>query len=259
MLQYFQKISELLAANTPFVSATVVDTTGSAPSDVGNKMLVVDGRLYYGTVGGGALEKRAIGEAQLLLKGGSSGRATCFVDWSLAADLGMNCGGAVKLFFEACNVSRWGIAVFGAGHVACALINQLLLLECRVTCIDPRQEWLDKLPNSPKLTKVLAADMPTAVQDLHDRDLVVIITMGYDTDLPILLECLKSRNFPYVGVIGSAAKASRLRSAVGEAGLPTECQSSFICPIGLPIGSNHPQEIAISIVAQLLQERDCHL
>jgi xanthine dehydrogenase accessory factor len=79
------------------------------------------------------------------------------------------------------------------------------------------------------------------------------MTMGHSTDLPILLEILKKKRFPYLGVIGSKAKALRLKKDIEEAGLPP---SSFYCPIGLDIGNNHPPEIAISVAAQLIQIRD---
>jgi xanthine dehydrogenase accessory factor len=254
MTQYSDKLHELLKANTPCVSVILVETTGSVPGDPGNKMLVIEAGLYYGTVGGGAVEKRAIDEAMSLLKQ-ESGPGTSLVSWGLNNDLGMTCGGTVKLFFEAYNRSVWKIAVFGAGHVAAALINQLLLLECRITCIDPRPEWLDRLPHSGRLTKVVSADMPSYVKELSDEAFVVLLTIGHPTDQAILFEILSTRTFPYVGVIGSPPKAATLRREVVAAGMG-ERQDSFHCPIGLPLGSNQPEEIAISIVAQLIQERD---
>ncbi|HEX7807256.1 MAG TPA: XdhC family protein, partial [Thermoanaerobaculia bacterium] len=84
---------------------------------------------------------------------------------------------------------------------------------------------------------------------------VVLMTMGHTTDKPILLEILRTRTFPYLGVIGSNAKAKRLRQDIAAAGLPDELQRAFFCPVGLEIGSNHPQEIAVSIAAQMLQIR----
>jgi xanthine dehydrogenase accessory factor len=82
------------------------------------------------------------------------------------------------------------------------------------------------------------------------------MTMGHTFDQPILLEILKTRKFPYTGVIGSEAKAAWMRKEIIEAGLSEEMAQSFFCPLGLPLGNNQPQEIAISIAAQLLQERD---
>ncbi|HVS31040.1 MAG TPA: XdhC family protein, partial [Thermoanaerobaculia bacterium] len=65
-----------------------------------------------------------------------------------------------------------------------------------------------------------------------------------------------TRTFPYLGVIGSNSKAKRLRQDIIAAGLPGEAQGAFFCPVGLPIGSDAPQEIAISVAAQLIAERD---
>src|SRR5687767_11572314 len=119
-------------------------------------LVTIEGRVF-GTVGGGKIETRAIEEAKSLLTD-SAAPKTRFHQWSLEKDIGMTCGGTVRVYFEAFNVTRWNIVVFGAGHVAQALVPLLVQLDCRVTCIDPREEWLSRLPASPKLTKVLSAD-----------------------------------------------------------------------------------------------------
>lgn len=258
---YYSKINDLLQAAKPFVSVILVDTNGSVPQNVGAKMIVTEDGLQCGTVGGGKVERKAIEEAQSLLKAevrhGGEHKHTHFVNWSLTRDVGMTCGGAVKLYFETHNRAPWEIIVFGAGHIANALIELLLKLECRITCIDPRAEWLDKLPPSPKLIRVHEENMPSKVASLPSGAFVILTTMGHSTDKPILLEIFKQeRKFPYLGVIGSDAKAARLYKDIDEAGLPPELKDAFYCPLGLDFGSNHPQEIAFSIVAQLLQQRD---
>jgi xanthine dehydrogenase accessory factor len=255
MTTFFEAQNELAQSGTPFVAVTVVDTLGSTPQDRGAKMLVTENGRELGTVGGGKIEMRCIDEAQKLLRDADA-PPTRFVQWSLEKDIGMTCGGIVRVYFEAFNVPRWNIVVFGAGHVASAVIELLLRLDCRITCIDPREEWLGRLPATPKLTKVLTADMPAEVAKIRDGSFVLLMTMGHTTDRPILVEILRARKFPYVGVIGSNAKAKRLRKDVLDAGLPEEAQRAFFCPVGLELGSNHPQEIAISVAAQMLQLRD---
>lgn len=256
MDSYYDKVNELLASKTPFVAVTVVDTTGSVPNDIGTKMLVTNRGLHFGTVGGGKVEKKAIDQAQELLGSDDPSKRTHFVNWSLERDVGMTCGGLVKLFFEKHNCTTWNIVVFGAGHVANALISLLLNLDCKLTCIDPRAEWLDKMPNSAALQKLCRENMPACVAQIPEGAFVILMTMGHTTDKPILIEILKTRKFPYIGVIGSEAKAVRLRKDIIEAGLSEELTRAFFCPLGLQLGTNHPQEIAISIAAQLLQERD---
>jgi xanthine dehydrogenase accessory factor len=255
MTTFFEALNELDEAHVPFVAVTVVDTLGSTPQDRGAKMLVTRDGRYFGTVGGGKIEVRCIEEARALLEDDSAPK-TRFYQWSLEKDIKMTCGGIVRVYFEAFNVTRWNIVVFGAGHCASALIEILLRLDCRVTCIDPREEWLARLPESTKLTRVHSTDMPAEVAKIPDGAFVLLMTMGHTTDRPILIEILRTRTFPYLGVIGSNAKAKRLRQDVLDAGLPQEATRAFFCPVGLELGSNHPQEIAISVTAQMLQLRD---
>ena len=255
MATYFERLVELINAGTPCVSVTLVDGIGSIPSVPGAKMIVTSDGLHYGTVGGGKIEKRAIEEAQRILVADLR-QHTSFVQWNLNKDIGMTCGGSVKLYFETFNSVVWEIVIFGAGHVAHAVVTVLLGLDCSLTVIDPREEWLAKLPASPKIRTKRSTDMPAEIAALPEGAFLLLMTMGHTTDKPILLEILRTRDFPYVGVIGSEAKAVRLRQDVSEAGLPGEKQTAFFCPIGLAVGTNAPHEIAISVAAQLLSERD---
>ena len=254
MTTFFEAQNELAESGAPFVAVTVVDTMGSTPQDRGAKMLVTGEGRVFGTVGGGKIEARSIEQAQKMLADETEPK-TRFFQWSLEKDIGMTCGGIVRVYFEVFNVTRWNIVVFGAGHVAHAVIDLLSKLDCRITCIDPREEWLARVPSSPKVTKVLTADMPSHVASIPEGAFVLLMTMGHTTDKPILLEILRTRTFPYLGVIGSNAKAKRLRQDVLDAGLPEELTKAFLCPVGLEIGSNHPHEIAVSVAAQMLQIR----
>jgi xanthine dehydrogenase accessory factor len=252
---FFEALNDLMAADTPLVTVTVVDVTGSVPQDRGAKMIVTRDGLAFGTVGGGRVETKAIAEAQRMLNG-EVAENTRFAQWNLNKDVGMTCGGIVKLYFESLNVGRWRIVIFGAGHVSNALINMLVHFDCAITCIDPREEWLARLPKSSKLTAIQTPDMPSMVKSLPDDAFVVLMSMGHTTDKPVLIEILRTRTFPYLGVIGSEAKANILRRDLAEAGLPAEAQRAFHCPIGIEIGTNHPYEIALSVIAQLIQTRD---
>jgi len=253
-MSFFETLNDLIASGRPVVAVTVVDVVGSVPNDRGSKMIVTAEGLHTGTVGGGRVEKKAIDEALRLLQEGVE--STQFVNWQLNRDVGMTCGGAVKLFFEAFNVATWNVVVFGAGHIAQALVPLLGSLDCHVKCLDTRSEWLGRIPGSSHLTKVLSTNLAGEVATLPDDAFVVLMTMGHATDSPILLEILRTRRFPFLGVIGSRAKANILKQDIEAAGLPPETKDAFFCPVGLPIGSNHPSEIAIAIAAQLLQVRD---
>src|SRR5216684_3628651 len=255
MPTFFEALNDFMAREEPLVTVTVVDTMGSVPQDRGAKMIVTRGGLQFGTVGGGKVETKAIAEAQKMLNG-EVAENTKFVQWRLAQDVGMTCGGVVKLYFEAQNVGKWRVVIFGAGHVANALITLLIHFDCQITCLDPREEWLSKLPRSPKLTTIQTAEMPSMVKTLPDDAFVVLMTMGHTTDAPILIEILRTRTLPYVGVIGSDAKAHILHRDLRDAGLPEEAHGKFVCPIGLELGTSHPYEIAVSTIAQLIEVRD---
>lgn len=254
ILDHTRKVQELLDAGRSFATITLVDIRGSAPQILGAKAIVTESGIESGTVGGGKIEAASIAHAQQMLRTGQS--ATDFVTWNLQTDIGMTCGGEVKLFFDVHAATTWPIAIFGAGHVAQALVRLLIRLNCHVTCVDPRQEWLDRLPSDPKLTLHCIESPRELVGQLPVNTFFVLMSKGHATDLPVLAEVLTTRAAPFVGVIGSKQKASVLRRDLKEMGIVPELVAAFQCPIGLPIGNNTPEEIAISITAQLIQQRD---
>ncbi len=256
---FVEKLAELSAAGRPFVSVTLAETVGSTPQDVGTKMLVDEVGLVFGTVGGGRVENKSIGHAQSLLTetAGTNAQTCSLVEWNLQRDVGMTCGGVVKLLFETYNFRDWQIVVFGAGHVSQALVRCLLLLECRLVCIDQRDDWLEKMPQSTKLRTVQLSEPREFVSQLQTDDFVICMTMGHRTDRPILQAIFERRLQPrYLGVIGSQAKRKVLLRELAESGIPPEVAEQFCCPIGLPLGTNQPGEIAVSIAAELIQCRD---
>jgi xanthine dehydrogenase accessory factor len=204
------------------------------------------------------VEHQAIEHAMAML-GNPAGRAslTEFVEWNLKRDVGMTCGGTVKLFFETYNHSDWRVVVFGAGHVAAEVVACLGRLDCQVTCVDSRAEWLERIAPAERLRKVCIAEPRRLVSELPDDAFVVCMTMGHATDRPILEEIFRqNREFPFLGVIGSKAKRAVLLKELNASGIIAEQAGAFHCPIGLNIGTNQPGEIAISVVAQLIEARD---
>jgi xanthine dehydrogenase accessory factor len=253
---FIEKLAELSQSGRPFVAVTMVDAVGSTPQDVGSRMLADSGGLVFGTVGGGRVENQAIEFAQRMLVDPDSPTGR-LVEWNLQRDVGMTCGGVVKLYFETFNHRNWRIVVFGAGHVAQSLIRCLLEMECAIVCIDPRPDWLARLPKSGKLTSIQTDDMPSYVARLADDDFVVCMTMGHRTDRPILEEIFRQGRRPaYLGVIGSQSKRKVLVRELIEAGIAAETVDQFRCPIGLRLGQNQPGEIAVSVAAELIQVRD---
>ena len=254
----YEQIVALEQARTPFVVVTLIEALGSVPQDTGAKMLVTRAGRFMGTIGGGRVEAQALAFAQEIIEGQGHSRAQPrLVNWSLKGDVGMTCGGSVKLYFEPHLAgSEWTVAVFGAGHIAQALIPVLVPLPCRIVCFDSRAEWLKQLPVARNLVVEQRPELAAAVDLLPDDAFVLCMTQGHHTDRPILERALRTRAFPYIGVIGSAAKAAVLRRELVAAGVSEDRVDRFHCPVGLGFGTNHPHEIALSIAAQLLTERD---
>lgn len=249
-----EKIQELQAQGQSFIVATLVKTKGSAPQEVGAKILVGKNGYIDGTVGGGKVEERVILHSKEMLKRSES---FDYADWNLQTEIKMTCGGVVSFFFERIQAKpTWEIAIFGAGHVAQEVVRTLLKLECSVICADPREDWLNKLPEHHKLTKIHTSEMKNVVADLKPGTFIASMTMGHAYDLPILLAAMERNVFPYMGVIGSDSKAAVLRADLKMNGASAELIAKLHCPIGESFGNNTPAEIAISIAAQLIKARD---
>ncbi len=238
------------------VTVTLVEFKGSVPQALGAKAVVATEGLLTGTVGGGKVEAKAICFAQDILKNEKS--PVCqLVTWNLTLDVGMTCGGVVTFLFELHRPRAWKIVVFGAGHVAQELVPLLTRLNCFVTCVDSRAEWLKKISDTENLLKCEASEPSTMVKDFSEDCYFILMTQGHGTDLPILAEILKQKpNAPYVGVIGSKTKAASLKSHLKAMDFTQEMISRYHCPVGLDFGNNTPIEISYSVIAQVLQLRD---
>lgn len=255
MKQFWEVAGDLQARDISFGLVTLLDSRGHAPQDRGAKAIVTAEGLQWGTVGGGKVEARAITHAQSFL-GDSQARAPEVLVWNLQRDIGMTCGGEVTYLFEKFSVN-WQIAVFGAGHVAQALVPLLQTLNCSVSCIDPREEWTSRLPSGNNLRVICDSEPARLVPTFSSRTYFVCVSQGHAHDLPILEAIFRTfPEAPFVGAIGSDIKSGRLRKDLLDRGIAADLIEKLRCPVGLPIGTNHPAEIAVSIAAQLLQERD---
>jgi xanthine dehydrogenase accessory factor len=251
----WQEITRFSETGTDVVVVTVAAARGSVPGEAGAKMLVTREGLQSGSVGGGRVEARALAVAHELLD--QSEESTRLVCWNLQRDIGMTCGGEMTLLFERVAAKPpWHIVIFGAGHIVQALVPVLLPLSCRIDVIDTRADWLSRLPVGKNLATHPVAEFEEGVDLVTGRSFVLSITKGHASDVPVL-RALLARNpgIPFVGVIGSASKRAALLRDLREAAVGEDLLERITCPLGLPIGGNHPHEIAISITAQLLEKR----
>ncbi|MDB9787130.1 XdhC family protein [Bacteriovoracaceae bacterium] len=254
---FLEKSLELINEGIPHVVCTIVSIRGSAPQNVGAKAIIKKTGVVYGTVGGGALENRCC-EWVVDTLNNDIRSVSSYHQWNLQTDIGMTCGGDVGLFFEVVLTRPpWEIVVFGAGHVGQALCEVLLNLQCSITCIDDREEWLEKLPRHRHLQKIcVSGAMENEVANLNLNSFLVMVTKGHKTDVPIAFAALSRGEFPFLGMMGSKVKSLRVKSDLLGMGLTETAVETLNCPMGEPFGNNTPPEIALSMTAQLIRERD---
>ena len=181
----YERIVSLEESGDSFVHVLLVESLGSTPQDAGAKMIVTKTGLNAGTVGGGRVEAKAIDYASSMLA--EKEPKPRFVTWTLKGDVGMTCGGSVKLYFEPhLTKEAWPIVICGAGHVAQALIPILIPLPCSITCLDSRQEWLDRLPRARNLTIIATEKPEDFVPTFPAETFLILMTRGHQTDRPVL-------------------------------------------------------------------------
>jgi xanthine dehydrogenase accessory factor len=232
---------------------TVTSTKGSTPRKAGAKMVVVadgtpQGRIE-GTIGGGAVEHR-VRETALECIRATRPREITF---ALTTELGMCCGGQMTLFIEPLR-ARPPLIVLGAGHVGCALATAGDLAGFDVTVCDPRAD----LCTAERFSKAALID------GYDDEDLtrapfgpdafVVVVTHDHQMDQSLVERCLR-RETRYLAMIGSQRKASMMRERCRAKGIADDDIARVFSPAGLDIGAETPEEIALSIVAQMVHVR----
>lgn len=252
-ITWFEALSALHAEGKPCAVVVVTDVSGSAPREGGARLIVADGELVWGTIGGGKLEHVAIEHATKLVAQG--GRLTESEDYPLAEKTGQCCGGKVTLFYETFPWTRRQLVIFGAGHVAQAIAGLQPYLATDVQLIDCREES-EIRPAIPaeRPWSILCVDDPEEEIDTLASDaLLLIMTHDHALDLRVLEKALKRGCFPYVGLIGSERKWARFQRRLSERGLTEELIASVRCPIGTSKNSKEPAAIAISVAAELLE------
>ena len=235
----------------PCVLVTVIGFKGSTPRKPGAKMLVLEDGGIVGTIGGGALEHATIAEAREVL--GTS--EPILVEKNLTQDLGMSCGGGVALLMEPQSFAP-RLFIFGAGHIAQPLCQIGALAGFDVTVIDIRPDMATE-ERFQAASTVLVGEPTEIIEglDLTARDsFVVVVTHSHTSDEEVAASVLP-REFRFLGVIGSARKRKLLRKRLGERGIPPGLIDKLQTPVGLDIDAESPAEIAVSIVAQLIEVR----
>jgi len=246
-MEALRKCLETLEAGRDVVLVTVLAAGPGTPGKEGFKMVLADDGVPYGTVGGGALEHRALEDARQAL----AARRNALTTYELSS-LGMACGGEVTLAFEFLAGAR-SFLLFGGGHVGRALAPVLESLGFRLTVYDSRPEVRAALQAVPGRKVVIGeyTDLDAVRGELQSAEFCFIATHGHLHDYQVLRQVLDAGGTRrYIGLIGSRSKVRATRERLAREGIAAP--ACLYAPVGLAIGAQSPAEIAVAVAAEVV-------
>ena len=247
-------IEEWIAARerrAPCALVTVAATRGSVPRAAGAKMIVYASGETFGTIGGGKFEALVLEECRRALAAKTPVLKTYPLHEGDAESFGAICGGEVTVFIEPHQVGE-AIFLVGAGHCSRAIAALARQCGLRVTVIDDRAAMLDGF----ECADAKIADPPPAFIAAHEwqpDEALVLASRNHEIDRHALAAALRKTGMGYLGMIGSRRKVARIFQELESEGIPRESLSRVFAPLGLDIGADSPAEIAVSVVAEILQ------
>jgi xanthine dehydrogenase accessory factor len=249
--EVFAAVADALERGEAAALVTIVSTRGSTPQRIGAKMLVFGDGRTVGTIGGGCYENDAFGKAREAILD----RRPLLLHYELSDDFaqetGLVCGGQMDVYIEPIEPSP-ELYVIGAGHVGFHLARLAHEVGFRVHVVDDREKFANA-ERFPTAAAVIVDDIPSWVARtrLPAHAYAVIVTRGHTNDLEAL-RALAPLDLRYLGLIGSRAKVARIFEALTGDGTPETRLKHVHAPIGLDIGAVTPQEIAVSILAEII-------
>ncbi len=254
-MDLFKKVSELKEKHIPCALVTVIDTRGSVPRNSGAKMLVEINGTTHGTIGGSSVEQLAAEDAMDVIRKGVPRRVSHNLHDFAEEDTGMVCGGEMEFFIEPI-VTGERVFIFGGGHIALSLARHLPELGFAFTVIDDRSGFASR-ERFPTAFNLMQGDPGKigANLDLNESDYIIIVTHGHKHDY-IALQAVINKPCKYLGMIGSISKRNTIYKKLKENDqIGNDLIKKVHCPIGLKIHAETPDEIAISILAEMIKVR----
>jgi xanthine dehydrogenase accessory factor len=254
MTDIYQEIVRIKAEGEEAALVTIVSATGSTPREEGTKMLVRADGSILGTIGGGSLEAQIIEEAVKVIKQGKPKRLHFALTAKEAEEAGMVCGGELEVFIEPILTSP-SLYLFGGGHISLPLAKMGKLLGFKIVVIDDRAEFANP-DRFPEADIILAGDFTKSFPKLKidKSSYIVIVTRGHQHD-ELVLEWAVGTPAKYIGMIGSKTKVETIFSHLLTKGISREQLDRVHAPIGLEIDAQTPEEIAVSILAEIVKIR----
>ena len=253
-MDIFNEICNLRRQRRRAALATIVNVRGSIPSVVAAKMLVRDDGSILGTVGGGCVEGDVIKGAMDVMRDEKPQMLNFNLDQSPDDDTGLVCGGSLQIFVEPL-IPPPVLYIFGGGHVGLNIYKVALLAGFDVVVVDDREAFANRA-RFPEALDVHAGDMDHLLSQLDppDHAYIAIVTRGHRHDLKVLRWAVDTKAF-YIGMIGSVRKVLTVYEQLENEGISRESFDRVYAPIGLDIASATPEEIAVSVVAELIAIR----
>jgi len=254
MKTIYQALAEIEEKKQVAALATIVRSQGSTPRHGTSKMLVYADGSILGTVGGGGLEGRVHEQALEAMQDSKARLIEYNMSDPAKGDPGI-CGGTVEVYVEPI-LPNPTLLLVGAGHVGKATAHLAKWLNFHVVIAEDRAEFCtpEHIPDANEYHPVPMDEISRHV-DINAQTYIVLTTRGADVDGIALPELLDSPA-PYIGVIGSRRRWLSATKLLQEQGVPEEKIAQVHSPIGLEIQAETPEEIALSIMAEVLMIRD---
>jgi xanthine dehydrogenase accessory factor len=252
-MDIFEEIVRMRRAGQRGAIATIVHTNGSIPSYESSRMLVRDDGTIVGTVGGGCVEAEVWAAAKDVIRTEEPRKMTFNLNHEAGYDTGLICGGTLEIFVEPM-LPQPMLYVFGGGHISGAVAKIVSLAGFGITIVDDREAFAnaERFP--------MASELFTSYEEAFEKirpnasSYLLIVTRGHKDDMRVLAWAVET-DARYIGMIGSKRKVISVYKALEKEGFAADKFDRVHAPVGLDIGALSPEEIAISIAAELIAVR----
>jgi xanthine dehydrogenase accessory factor len=253
-MDVFEELIRLRNLGQKSALATIVQVKGSIPSFEAAKLLVREDGSLVGTIGGGCVEAEVWNAAREVIETGKPRHMSFSLGQDAAYDNGLICGGQLDVFVE-CVSPQPSVIIFGGGHISKSLAKVLEMAGFRVTVSDNRETYANR-DRFPEAADVFAEEYEDLFPKLtvNESTFIVIVTRGHRDDMRILRWAVTTQS-KYISMIGSKRKVISVVHELEKEGLPREVFERVFAPMGLEIGAESPEEIAISVGAEMIAMR----
>jgi xanthine dehydrogenase accessory factor len=253
-MDVYEELVRLRAIGRKCALATIVEVRGSIPSYESAKLLVREDGSMVGTIGGGCVEAEVWNAAREAIETEKPKHLTFNLGQDAAYDNGLICGGQLDVFVEPV-LPVPGAFIFGAGHISRSLAKVADLAGFRAVVVDNRESFANR-ERFPEAAEVHAGEYEDVFPRLpiNETSYVIIVTRGHRDDMRVLKLAIATPA-RYIAMVGSKRKVLGVVRELEKEGVPREALERIHAPMGLDIGAISPEEIAISVAAEMIAVR----